>query len=288
MRLDGRRKSQNVEERRRSAAPAAVGGGIGVLVLAVIVMLLGGNPANLLQQLQAPPQAAAPGGVAADQPLSVKEQAAREFSKKILASTEDVWTEVFAKSGQRYQPTTMVLFSGTTSSGCGHASSASGPFYCPADGKVYLDTSFFEQMAEQLGAPGDFAQAYVIAHEVGHHIQNLTGRTDWMDQQRQQLSETEYNRLSVRLELQADYYAGVWAHYEDKMFGSLEPGDIREGLNAANAIGDDRLQKQTQGYVVPDSFTHGTSDQRLRWFYKGYETGDLSQSDTFEMPYERL
>lgn len=265
--------------------PAAAAGGIGILVLALVVWALGGNPMQVLQQAQPPAQRAAPGGGAE---LTEKDIAAGQFAETILASTEDVWGRLFEQNNLNYRPARMVLFRGTTSSGCGHASSATGPFYCPADQTVYLDTSFFDQMADQLGAPGDFAQAYVIAHEVGHHVQNLLGRTDWMDSQRGQVSKTEYNRLSVRLELQADYYAGVWAHHEQARFGSLEPGDVREGLTAASAIGDDRLQRQATGRVVPDSFTHGTSEQRLRWFYAGFESGDLGGADTFEMPYERL
>lgn len=287
MRLDGRRQSSNVDDRRGKRAPkVAATGGIGILVVAVIVMLMGGDPAKLLNNI--PPPGAAVGPGAEPAPLSEREKAAGDFATVILASTEDVWTPLFADSGQRYQPPEMVLFQDLVNSGCGQATKATGPFYCPADSKVYLDTSFFDQMSQQLGASGDFAQAYVIAHEVGHHVQNLLGRTDWMNQQRPRLSERQYNQLSVRLELQADYYAGVWAHYEQKRFGSLEKGDIAEGLNAANAIGDDRLQMQATGTVKPHLFTHGTSEQRIRWFSLGLKTGDLSQADTFDMAYEDL
>ncbi len=285
MRLAGRRQSTNVDDRRRRRSGPVAAGGVGVLLMALVVWMMGGNPLAVLQNAQPPAQQ---GGQPAGPELTPEEQAAGKFATTILASTEDVWTPLFAESGKTYKPAQMVLFRDAVRSGCGNASSSTGPFYCPADETVYLDTSFFDQMAKQLNAPGDFAQAYVIAHEVGHHVQNLLGRTDWMEQQRRRVSELEYNRLSVRLELQADYYAGVWAHYEQARFGSLEDGDIREGLAAANAIGDDRLQKQATGRVVPDSFTHGTSEQRLRWFYAGLQSGDLSKADTFSMPYERL
>ncbi|QEG39699.1 KPN_02809 family neutral zinc metallopeptidase [Roseimaritima ulvae] len=289
MRLGGRRQSEHVDDRRRRRAAPAAAGGVGLLLMALVVWMMGGNPLQVLQNApQGGGQAVQQGGQQVGAELTAEEQAAGEFASTILASTEDVWTPLFAQSGKTYRPAEMVLFRDAVQSACGNASSATGPFYCPADEKVYLDTSFFDQMARQLNAPGDFAQAYVIAHEVGHHVQNLMGRTDWMEQQRRRVSKTEYNRLSVRLELQADYYAGVWAHHEQARFGSLEEGDIREGLDAANAIGDDRLQRQATGRVVPDSFTHGTSEQRLRWFAAGLESGDLSGADTFSMPYERL
>jgi uncharacterized protein len=201
--------------------------------------------------------------------------------KVVLADTEDDWNNLFSQMNQQYQEPTLVLFSGVVESACGNASSASGPFYCPADRKVYIDLSFYDELKEKLNAPGDFAMAYVIAHEVGHHVQNLLGISEKVQRARSQLSETEYNKLSVKLELQADFFAGVWANHAQKMQNILEPGDIEEALNAANAIGDDRLQKQSRGVVVPDAFTHGTSAQRMYWFKKGFETGDVRQGDTF-------
>jgi predicted metalloprotease len=213
------------------------------------------------------------------------------FVKKVLGSTEDVWNRILPQqAGQPYVEPKLVLFSGTMQSGCGRASSATGPFYCPApnDQRVYLDMSFFTELAAKFKAPGDFAQAYVIAHEVGHHVQKLLGASDYVNQHRGRVSEAEMNQLSVRLELQADFYAGVWAHHSQKQNRWLEEGDLEEALGAANAIGDDRLQKQGQGYVVPDSFTHGTSAQRIRWFTKGFKSGDIRQGNTFEIPYEQL
>jgi uncharacterized protein len=202
----------------------------------------------------------------------------------VLADTEDAWHAIFRKMGRQYQEPKLVLFAGQTRSGCGHASGASGPFYCPQDGRVYIDLSFYRMLQERFGAPGDFAQAYVIAHEVGHHVQNLLGISDQVQAARGRVSEAEYNRLSVRLELQADFFAGVWAHHADRAKGVVEPGDIEEALRAASAIGDDNLQRRSQGRVVPDSFTHGSSEQRVRWFRKGYETGDIRQGDTFSAP----
>jgi len=199
----------------------------------------------------------------------------------VLADTEDVWTQLFQEMGSRYEQPKLVLFSGQVRSACGMASSASGPFYCPADRNVYIDLVFYQELKQRFGAPGDFAQAYVIAHEVGHHVQNLLGISDKVQAMRGRVSEAEYNQMSVRLELQADFFAGVWAHHADRMKGILEEGDVEEALGAANAIGDDTLQRQTQGHVVPDSFTHGSSEQRMRWFLKGLKTGDLSQGDTF-------
>ncbi len=199
----------------------------------------------------------------------------------ILADTEDVWTDLFQKMGRKYEYPTLVLFSGKVDSACGMASAAVGPFYCPGDRKLYIDLSFYDELKNRFGAPGDFAQAYVIAHEVGHHIQNLLGISDQVNRMRQRLSEKEFNKLSVRMELQADFYAGVWAHHAQRMKNMLDEADIEDGLRAASAIGDDTLQKESQGYVVPDAFTHGTSAQRVRWFKKGWDTGDISQGDTF-------
>ena len=207
-----------------------------------------------------------------------------EFVKVVLAETEDVWNKLYAEQHQRYVEPTLVLFRDGVQSACGSASAAMGPFYCPGDQQVYIDLSFYRDLQTRFNAPGDFAMAYVVAHEVGHHIQNLNGTSDKMQRLRQQVSETEYNRYSVKLELQADFLAGVWAHHTQKMKNILEAGDIEEALNAANAIGDDRLQKESQGRVVPDAFTHGTSAQRMFWFKKGFETGDLRQGDTFNDP----
>jgi hypothetical protein len=258
-----------------------VGGGIGVLILMLIVGLLGGDPRQVMQQAQQAQPQAGPGGQAELSPRDIERG---EFVKTVLADTEDVWNKLFAQSGQKYVEPKMELFTQQTRSGCGLASSAAGPFYCPADAKVYLDTAFFDQLAEQLGAPGDFAQAYVIAHEVGHHVQNLLGKTAELDRLRGQVPEEEYNRLSVMLELQADFYAGVMFHHAQRQKNILEPGDIEEGLRAAAAIGDDTLQKRSQGYAKQETFTHGSSEQRVRWFMKGLETGDPSQGDTFNAP----
>ncbi|WP_153799470.1 KPN_02809 family neutral zinc metallopeptidase [Foetidibacter luteolus] len=268
----GRRESTNVEDRRGiGGRGVAVGGGIGAIVIAAIVYLLGGDPGAILNNQP---------GAATE--LTPEQQAGEDksakFIKVVLADTEDVWTKLFSQANQAYQQPTLVMFNQSTPSACGHASAATGPFYCPADEKLYLDLSFFNEMEHQLQAGGDFAQAYVIAHEVGHHVQKLMGTTQKLDAMRGRVSEKEMNAMSVKLELQADFYAGVWAHYNNQ---ALQEGDIEEALNAANAIGDDRLQKQSQGYVVPDAFTHGTSQQRMYWFKKGYTTGDLRQGDTF-------
>ena len=281
MRWEGRRESENVEDRRRSAGPVVVGGGIGVIVLAVIIALLGGDPRGLLQQAGQQRAQVQPGGAdAAEKPLDPEEEKRGQFARVVLADTEDVWNKIFAEQGLKYREPTLVLFSGEVQSACGFAQAASGPFYCPGDSKLYLDTSFFRQLDESLGAPGDLAQAYVIAHEVGHHIQNLMGTTDKMDQLRRRVSPVEYNEYSVKLELQADFFAGVCLHHVQKMKQVLEPGDVEEALRAAAAIGDDTLQKRS-GRVVPESFTHGTSEQRLKWFRLGLQTGDLSKGDTF-------
>jgi len=278
----GRRESGNVEDRRGIGGPVAVGGGIiGVIVL-VLNFLLGGNGDTSQLPL--------PGAGGQNRQLSPQEQQAEDqqasFAKVVLADTEDIWGKLFQKAGSIYQPTRMVLFSDGVQTGCGEASSESGPFYCPADQQVYLDVTFFQEMQDRFQAAGDFARAYVIAHEVGHHVQYLMGTSDKVAQMRERMSQEQYNQLSVRVELQADFYAGVWAHYENQLKNAdgrnvIEAGDIEEALKAANAIGDDRLQKQAQGYVRPDLFTHGTSAQRVHWFKKGYETGDMSQGDTF-------
>ncbi|NDW09115.1 neutral zinc metallopeptidase [Dysgonomonas sp. 520] len=284
MRLDGRRESDNVDDRRgrRSAGKVSLGLG-GTIVAGLIIWLLGGNPVEFFTQQ-------ATDNVTTDEnyvPTAQEEEYAT-FAKTILAGTEDVWTEIFRQNGMEYVKPRLVLYSGSVSSGCGNATSATGPFYCSADQSLYIDLSFFDEMSTQLNAGGDFAYAYVIAHEVGHHVQYLLGTLDKVHQQQQRLSQTESNKLSVRLELQADFYAGVWAYHDNKNFSSIEDGDIEEGINAASQIGDDRLQMQAQGYTVPDSFNHGTSAQRMRWLKKGLQTGNISDGDTFSINYSQL
>ena len=276
----GRRESSNVEDRRGlSGGKVAVGGGVIGVIFLIVNFLLTGDDSGL-QNIQFPQE------TQQSQPLS-PEQKAREderasFVKVVLADTEDVWDKIFASYGETYQKPTLILFSGSTQSACVAASSASGPFYCPGDNDVYIDLSFADELKNRFGASGDFALAYVIAHEVGHHIQFLQGTSNKMAQLRSQVSETEYNKYSVMLELQADFYAGVWAHHNQKMKNVIKAEDIEEALTAANAIGDDNIQAQTQGRVVPDAFTHGTSAQRVYWFKKGFETGDMKQGNTFE------
>lgn len=282
MRTEGRRESTNVEDRRRMSPKAVgIGGGLIGLLIVLAITLLGGDPqqaAKVMEQLEV----GQPQQQAADVQLSPEEEEAARFVRVVLADTEDVWTALFRDQGAEYTKPTLVLFTGQVQSACGFASAATGPFYCPLDRNVYLDLSFFEEMKRKFNAPGDFAQAYVVAHEIGHHVQNLLGISEQVQAQRRRLSEVEYNRLSVRLELQADYLAGVWAHHAQEKWQVLEPGDIREAIDAATAIGDDRLQRQAQGYVVPESFTHGTSEQRVRWFYKGLQSGDMLGGNTFE------
>lgn len=277
MRWRGGSESGNVEDRRGMGGPIAIGGGIIGVIALLFNLLTGGNVD--------PSQLQLPGDSGGGRQLSAEEQAAQDtlarFSKVTLHYTEEVWNQVLPQQANvQYTNPILVLFTGAVQSACGNASSATGPFYCPGDHKLYVDLSFFNELSNRFGASGDFAMAYVIAHEVGHHIQYLLGTSDKMDRIRRQVSEEEYNKYSVRLELQADFFAGVWAHYEQGK-GILEAGDIEEALNAANAIGDDRLQKEAQGQVVPESFTHGTSAQRMYWFKKGYETGDVRQGDTF-------
>jgi uncharacterized protein len=281
MQWRGRRQSSNVDDQRGRSGGSGFGGlpikgGLGIVVVIVIISLItGNNPLSLLQQIpldnspsvsQSTPYAASP-----------EEEELSQFVKVVLADTEDVWNQLLSD----YREPTLVLFSGNVQSGCGNADASTGPFYCSADEKLYIDLSFYEELKSRFDAPGDFAQAYVVAHEVGHHVQHLMGITDKVHAMKGQLSEEEYNKLSVKLELQADFLAGVWAHHANEMFNMIEAGDIDEAMNAASAIGDDRLQKQARGYVVPDSFTHGTSAQRQRWFSKGYQTGDVNQGDTF-------
>jgi uncharacterized protein len=272
----GRRESENVEDARGAGGGRLVlGGGLGTIIVVVAYLLLGGDPQALFnsQQAQLPQTAQYDSQTPRDE--------ASKFVAVVLADTEDAWHEVFRQMGREYQEPKLVLFTDMTQSGCGFASGATGPFYCPQDRRVYIDLGFFRQLQERLGAGGDFAEAYVIAHEVGHHVQNLLGITDRVETARGRVSQAEYNRLSVRLELQADFLAGVWARYADRVKHVVEAGDIEEAMRAATAVGDDRLQYRSRGYVVPDSFTHGTSEQRVRWFRRGYETGDLRQGDTF-------
>lgn len=274
----GRQGSSNVDDRRGiSGGKLAAGGGIiGVIALLLNFFLGGGDVSQLPQVLEqdGPGQEISPQQQAADDERA-------KFVSVVLKETEDVWNKIFADKGQDYPEPQLVLFRNSVKSGCGGASSASGPFYCPADRKLYIDLSFYEDLSRRFNAPGDFAMAYVVAHEVGHHIQTITGTSEKMARLRQQVSEKEYNRYSVMMELQADFLAGVWAHHTEKTKNILEEGDIKEALTAANAIGDDRLQKQSQGHVVPDAFTHGSSEQRMYWFKKGYQTGDINQGDTF-------
>ena len=288
MRLGGRRVSSNVDDRRRLGGGKKAGIGIGGLVVAALITwLMGGNPLSVLNNADLGSIIAGQGASSNYEPTP-EEDALAQFSSQILAGTEDVWTKEFKKMGLTYEPPRLVLFTGAVQSGCGGASSSTGPFYCSADQCVYIDLSFFTQMKRQLGADGDFAYAYVIAHEVGHHVQYLLGILDQAHQQMSRVNERESNRISVRLELQADFLAGIWAYHDNKMFGSLEDGDIEEGINVASKIGDDYLQKQAQGYAVPESFNHGTSAQRVRWLKKGLTTGDLNKADTFSQDYNEL
>lgn len=275
----GRRESSNVEDRRGfSGGGIAAGGGIIGIVIYLLYAFLGGGEVDPTQLQQLNPQQQS-------NRLSPEEQRADDqrasFVKVVLADTEDIWADLFEQQGRAYKDPTLVMFRDAVASACGNASASSGPFYCPSDGKLYIDLSFYQEMQQQLNAPGDFAMAYVIAHEVGHHVQNLLGTAQKINELRAGASEKDANRYSVMLELQADFYAGVWAHHEQKKKNILEKGDIEEALNAANAIGDDRLQKRSSGMVVPDAFTHGSSAQRMFWFKKGFETGDMAQGNTF-------
>jgi len=286
MRLDGRRSSGNVRDIRGKGGKAAGLGLGGIIVIGLITWLLGGNPLEVIEQ--AGGLESLGGSAQTEYVPTAQEQELAEFSSKILAGTEDVWTAEFRRLGLTYEPPTLVLFTGSVQSACGGATSSTGPFYCSADRSVYIDLSFFMTMKEEFGSAGDFAYAYVIAHEVGHHVQNLLGTLGEVNAARRQVSEKEANRLSVRLELQADFYAGLWANHDNAMFNSLEPGDIEEGLEIASRIGDDYLQKQARGYAVPETFNHGTSAQRARWLKKGYTTGDIEKGDTFSPNYSSL
>lgn len=293
MKLDGRRESSNVEDRRGQAGGrlpiGKLGGGgiIGIIIIAAITYFMGGDPTSVLTSglseggMQS-------GGQQTEYVADAEEQELEHFSKQILASTEDVWTEEFRKMGREYEAPKLVLFSGSVQSGCGGATSSTGPFYCSADQSVYIDLSFFKEMKSTIGADGDFAYAYVIAHEVGHHVQYLLGTLGKAHEKMSRLNEAEANKISVMLELQADNYAGVWAHHENKRFSSLEDGDLEEAINAAQKIGDDYLQKKARGYTVPESFNHGTSAQRMKWLKRGFTTGDITKGNTFDYSYSEL
>jgi uncharacterized protein len=284
MQWRGRLGSGNVEDGRgtggRGGRGLAVGGvgGVGTVIVLLIILLAGGDPSTIINQEP----------VAQSTLSQAQQDDAVQFVRVVLADTEDLWRQEFTDMGRTYQEPKLRLYTGYVASACGSTSSAVGPFYCPLDRKVYLDLGFFQELRDRFGAPGDFADAYVIAHEVGHHVQKLLGIMDAVSDRQRRVSQTEANQLSVRLELQADFLAGVWAHYENTALGVVQPGDVEEALRAANAIGDDRLQMEGRGYVVPDSFTHGTSMQRMYWFRLGYETGDLSRGDTFNTPWGDL
>lgn len=274
-----RRQSDNFEDRGSGGGRRIASiGGFGTLIIVLIVWLLGGNPMEVLQMLQS---GSAVEQQSSDVQKNPHEEELVQFSRVVLADTEDVWNKLFKENNQTYREPTLVAFSNSVESACGLTSAATGPFYCPGDEKLYIDLVFFEELQQRLNASGDFVIAYVIAHEVGHHIQKLLGTMDKFSDMREKLSQKEFNRLNVKLELQADFYAGVWAHHAQKMKNIMEQGDLEEAMNAAGAIGDDRLQKQSQGKVVPDSFTHGTSAQRMHWFKLGYDSGDISKGDTF-------
>lgn len=277
MKWKGRAGSGNVEDRRGKGGGGALiaGGGIGGLLIVLLVSFLGGDPGAILDTLDTGSQSNEP------YVASEKEEELANFVSVVLADTEQVWSEVFAEEGMEYVEPTLVLYTGSVESACGTAGASVGPFYCPGDQKLYIDLSFYDELQTQFQAPGDFAMAYVVAHEVGHHVQNLLGVMEQVQPMRSQLSEEKYNELQVRLELQADYYSGVWAHHAQGM-DLLEDGDLEEALTAASAVGDDTIQQRSRGYVVPESFTHGTSEQRKRWFYKGFENGDLQGGNTFD------
>ncbi|RQP17142.1 neutral zinc metallopeptidase [Parapedobacter defluvii] len=283
MRWKGGRQSDNFEDRRGMSSGGKLAlGGVGGIIVLIVGLLLGGDPQQMLEQLQSTGTQTTEGPVE----ISAEEQELTELVKVVHASTEDVWQAVLRSEGLQFRPNTLVLYRDQTpTDGCGMGASAYGPFYCPADEKVYIDLSFNDELHNRFGATGEFAMAYVLAHEVGHHIQKLTGAMDKVNAARQQLSEVQYNKVQVMLELQADFYAGVWAHHANKNSDvSLEYNDIRQGMEAAAAVGDDRLQMQSQGHVVPEAFTHGTSEQRAYWFKKGFDTGDIRQGDTFNDP----
>lgn len=287
MRMSNRRESDNVEDRRGMSGATKAGiGGIGGLLIAGLLMLLGGG--NISDVLNMAVSQMGNTETVSAETFSEEQQELATFSSKVLAGTEDVWTKIFEQNGWEYKAPTMVLFTNSVQTGCGGATSQVGPFYCSADEKLYIDLTFFSEMQSQLGASGDFAYAYVIAHEVGHHVEHMTGILSQAHQQMQKMSTEQANRISVRLELLADFYAGVWAHHDNKMFNSLEDGDIEEAIRCAQVIGDDYLQKKARGYAQPESFTHGTSAQRLKWFKLGYQTGDISRGNTFQLSDSQL
>lgn len=280
MRWRGERESSNIEDRRgASVGRVAVGGGLGTVIIMVLALLFGVNPSRLLEQVPSEQ----PPATQSSRPQNAQEEELKQFVAVVLGKTEDVWSDVFRQNGRQYREPTLVLFTDRVESACGIAGAAVGPFYCPGDEKVYIDLEFYEELRRQFNAPGDFAQAYVVAHEVGHHVQKLLGITQRVDEMSARANEIQANQLSVRLELQADFFAGVFARYIQKQ-NLLEAGDVEEALRAASAVGDDQIQRRTQGTVVPDSFTHGTAEQRFRWFKKGYDTGDIRQGDTFNAP----
>ncbi|MGB5165529.1 MAG: neutral zinc metallopeptidase [Woeseiaceae bacterium] len=281
MRWRGGRRSSNIEDRRGSRAPSGIlGGGIGTIVLILVAMYFGVDPTFLIEGMQSASTSSSSGTQPTQEELANDPMA--DMIAVVIGDTEDVWRDIFAANGQRYVEPTLVMFTGSTRSACGLGQAAMGPFYCPADQKAYIDLGFFDDMRTRFKAPGDFAQAYVIAHEIGHHVQNLLGISGKVHSMKQQVSKVEGNQLSVRLELQADCFAGVWANRADKARNLLESGDVEEAMNAASAIGDDRLQRQSRGTVVPESFTHGTSEQRQRWFRKGLESGNPDSCNTFD------
>ena len=296
MRLDGRRESSNVDDRRGGGFRLGGKGGLGIGAAIVIGLITYCATGDLNQAFQVASNTSDVTSVITGQSITsggeyqptAEEQELESFAKKVLASTEDVWTEEFKKMGKTYEAPTLVFFNGSVQSGCGGASASTGPFYCSADQCVYIDLSFFTSMKSSLGADGDFAYAYVIAHEVGHHVQYLLGNLGKAHAQMAKLSQSEANKVSVQIELQADCFAGVWAYHKQNMFGSLEEGDLEEAISTAQVIGDDYLQKKAQGYVVPESFNHGTSQQRMKWFKRGFTTGDISQGNTFAYRYEQL
>ena len=286
MRLDGRRESSNVEDRRGLSGGGKAGLGLGgIAIVAILTLLMGGNLGDVFNAV------VGSGGLQTQSSYepTAENEALAKFSRQILASTEDVWSQYFEKNGLgTYRLPTLVLYTGSTSTACGQGQAAMGPFYCSADNKLYIDLSFFSSMKQQLGADGDFAYAYVIAHEVGHHVQHVLGTLDKAHAQMSRMNKTDSNRMSVRIELQADFYAGVWAHYENELFDSIEDGDLEEAIRCASVIGDDYLQKKSQGYAVEESFTHGTAAQRMRWLKKGMSTGDIRQGDTFALKDNQL
>ena len=295
MRLDKIKRSSNVDDRRRMSGGKKAAGGLGAIVMALIaIFVFKKDPAQTLAELASTQKQGAASSVQSDRELTPEEKEMEEFVSKVLKLTEDVWEEIYPYAAREYnRPTTyekpkLVLFAGRVNSACGLADSGMGPFYCPGDKQVYIDLDFYGELERKFKAPGDFAQAYVLAHEVGHHVQKLLGFSDFVHKKRQTVSKEEYNRLSVRLELQADYFAGVWANRAQKSFNILERGDLEEGLRAASAVGDDTIQKRAQGYVVPESFTHGSAEQRIRWFRKGLETGDPLAHNPFDVAYEDL